>query len=123
VTYRRALAYLERRPRFAWLAGAITAAAVGLALLVLNAQRRYEGIYMDDSPFADPWQFCERMEYGWPATAFAVPLSRECSILPDLSPIGVLFDLGVAGALAGGLGFAVGRFQRRTFVDRPNAST
>lgn len=93
----------------------LTAAIVGLALLGLNAQRRYEGLGNDDSPFADPWQACERMEYGWPATALAVPLSNECTLLPDIAMIGAAFDLAIVGVAAGGLAFLVGRFQRRTF--------
>lgn len=113
---------LERRPRFAWGRAAFAAGCVGVALLVLNAQHRYEGIYMDDSPFADTWQFCERMEYGWPATGLAVPLSpQECSILPDLSIIGLMFDLCVAVVSVAGLGFVAGGYQRRTFAVQPSA--
>jgi hypothetical protein len=90
-------------------------------LLVLNAQHRYEGIYMDDSPFADTWQFCERMEYGWPATGLAVPLFREqCSILPDLSILGLMFDLCVAVISVGGFGLLAGGCQRRIFAERPS---
>ena len=114
------LLQLERRPRFAWGRGALAAASVALGLLALNAQRRYEGIYPDGSPFADTWQFCERMEHGWPATARAVPLSREqCSILPDLSLVGLMFDLSVAMVCVGGLGFLAGGYQRRTFLKQP----
>jgi hypothetical protein len=121
VKVRRGSLQLEVRPRFAWGRGALAAGSVGLVLLVLNAQHRYEGIHMDDSPFADTWQFCERMEYGWPATGLAVPLSLEqCSILPDLSILGLMFDLCVAVISVGGLGLLAGGYQRRTFAELPS---
>ncbi|MFZ5893857.1 MAG: hypothetical protein ACOY0T_22540 [Myxococcota bacterium] len=76
-------------------------------------------MHLDDSPFADTWQFCERMEYGWPATALAVPLSREqCPTLPDLAPVGLMFDVCVGIVSVFGFGLLFGGYQRRTFAQQ-----
>jgi len=113
------MSYLERRPSFSWSRGLVAAGGVALVLLLLNARRSYEAAGFDDSPFADPWQVCERIEYGWPFTAFAVPLERSaCPILPDISGLGILFDLGVLASFVLLLGFVFGAYQRSTFLDR-----
>ncbi len=107
------MGYFQQRGRFSWGRGAVAAGGVAVLLLLLNARRSYEGIVLDDSPFADPWQSCERIEYGWPLAAWAVPTQPGCSILPDLDAALALFDLVAFGGCVSLIGFGTGAYERR----------